>query len=206
MREVAAIALAATAALLLAVPGAQAGGFGCGGVRTVAPKRSPIPGRAPMVIGDSVLLGAMDEAAAQGFFANARGCRGMPEALALLRGLRRRHRLPKLIVIALGANYELKESEFAQLFRVVGPRRWLGLATQRELGGGSGPDAVLVRRVAAAHPRQTMLLDWVRYAAGHGGWFSGDGLHLNPSGAAAFARFLARAIHAVHVTGRRVPG
>jgi hypothetical protein len=203
VRRVTAIAVAVAAALVLAAP-AHAGGFGCGGVRTVLPKRSPIPGWAPIAVGDSVLLGALDEVAAQGFRANARGCRGMREALGLLRGIKRRGHLPRLVVIALGANYELHESEFTQLFALVGPNRFVGLVTQRELGGGSGPDAEVVRRVAAAHPRQSMLIDWVRHAAGHGGWFSGDGLHLNPSGAVAFAQQLGRAIRAVHVTGRRV--
>ena len=189
----------------LCAPAAHAGGFGCGGVRQVAPARSPLPGLPPLAVGDSVMLGALDELAARGFLANARGCRGLDEALGLLTRLRRRGRLPRLVVIALGANYELKESQFARLLRVVGRRHFLGLVTQRELGGGSGPDAVLVRRVAAAHPRQALLLDWVRYSAGHRGWFGGDGLHLSPSGAAAFARLLARAIRAVHVEGRKVP-
>ena len=189
----------------LCAPAAHAGGFGCGGARQVAPARSPLLGLPPLAVGDSVMLGALDELAARGFLANARGCRGLDEALGLLTRLRRRGRLPRLVVIALGANYELKESQFARLLRVVGRRRFLGLVTQRELGGGSGPDAGLVRRVAAAHPRQSLLLDWVRYSAGRGGWFGGDGLHLTPSGAAAFARFLARAIRAVHVEGRKVP-
>jgi hypothetical protein len=199
-----AIVLALAGAVLAAPPAARAGGFGCGGVRQVAPRHSPLPGLPPLVVGDSVLLGALDEVAARGFLANARGCRGLEEALTLLTGLRRAGRLPQLIVVALGANYELRASQFARLYRVVGRRRWLALVTQRELGGWSGPDAELVRRVARAHPRQTMMLDWVRYSAGHRGWFSGDGLHLNPAGAAAFARLLGRAIGAVHVIGTKV--
>ena len=205
MRRGIAIVLAVVPALLWA-PAADAGGYGCGGVRQVAPKRSPLPGPAPLAIGDSVMLGALDELAGKGFLANARGCRGLEEALTLLRGLRRRGRLPQLVVVALGANYELQASQFAELFRVVGPRRFLGLVTQRELGGGAGADAELVRRVARAHPRQSMLLDWVGYSAGHGGWFGGDGLHLTAPGAAAFARLLARAIGAVRVEGRKGPG
>lgn len=197
----------ASGVLVLAGAGAaHAGGLGCGGVRQVAPKRSPFPGRPPLAVGDSVMLGALDELAARGFLANARGCRGLDEALGLLTRLRRHGRLPRLVVIALGANYELREDEFARLFAVVGRSRFLGLVTQRELGGGSGPDAELVRRVAAAHPRQTMLLDWVRRSAGHGGWFGGDGLHLSPAGARAFAHLLSRAIGAFKVQGRKLPG
>jgi hypothetical protein len=188
------------------VPAAHAGGFGCGGVRQVAPPRSPLPGRPPLAVGDSVMLGALEEVAARGFLANARGCRGLDEAVVLLRRLRRKGRLPRLVVVALGANYELTEAQFAHLFAAVGRRRFLGLVTQRELGGGSGRDAELVRRVAAAHPRRALLLDWVRHSAGHRGWFSGDGLHLTRPGAVAFARLLARAIRAFKVEGRKVPG
>ncbi len=200
-----AAALAVAAGALGAPGAAHAGGFGCGGVRQVAPARSPLPGLPPLAVGDSVMLGALDELAARGFVANARGCRGLEEALALLSRLRRSGRLPRLVVIALGANYELRESQFARLFAVVGRRRFVGLVTQRELGGGAGADAALVRRVAAAHPRQALLLDWVRYSAGRRGWFGGDGLHLTGSGAAAFARLLARAIAAIRVEGRKVP-
>ena len=203
------IAIAGLLALLGALAtatSARAGGFGCGGVRQVVPQRSPFPGPAPLAVGDSVMLGALDELAARGFVANARGCRGLEEAIDLLRGLRRRGRLPRLVVVALGANYALRESQFAQLFRVLGRRRLVGLVTQRELGGGAGADADLVRRMARAHSRQAMLLDWVRHSAGRRGWFGGDGLHLTRPGAAAFARLLSRAIRAVRVVGTKSPG
>jgi hypothetical protein len=175
---------------------------GCGGVRTAAPQRSPVPGGA-LAVGDSVLLGAIHAVTARGYFVNARGCRGMEETLRLLRDLRRRRRLPRLVVVStLGANFQVTGDEFTRLFRILGPTRYAGLVT--ETASGQGADAALVRRVAEAHPRRTILLDWVRYSAGHGSWFDGDGLHLTRSGADAFARLLARALRAFHSEGRKV--
>jgi hypothetical protein len=62
--------------------------------------------------------------------------------------------------------------------------------TPREVGGYGGPDAANMRNVAKRFPDRTLLLDWVRYTRGRGGWFQPDGVHLTLSGAAGFADFL----------------
>jgi hypothetical protein len=77
------------------------------------------------------------------------------------------------------------------------------LVTNRELGGGSGSDAVTTREEVARHHGRARLLDWVRYSAGHGNWFQPDGLHLTSAGAEAFSRFLTRAMAWAYP--RRVP-
>jgi hypothetical protein len=51
-----------------------------------------------------------------------------------------------------------------------------------------------MRRAARQHPRQIVLLDWVKYSAGHGGWFQPDHVHLSNRGARVFAQFLGRAV------------
>ena len=57
--------------------------------------------------------------------------------------------------------------------------------TPRETGGVSGHDADLVRSEAKKHTNRIVLLDWVKYSAGHSGWFQPDGLHLTFEGAEA---------------------
>jgi len=168
---------------------------GCGGVQTASPRHERAPGLPPLAIGDSTMLFALPTLAAEGFSVNARGCRQYPEALALLAGLRSANALPRLVVIALGANGSVTNGDISQALAILGAGRVLVLVTPRELGGGSGSDATTVRRAAAAYPGRVHVLDWVAYSAGHGSdWFAPDGLHLTFAGAAAFARFLARAL------------
>src|SRR4051812_43076626 len=173
-----ATALLAVAALVLVLPaGASAG---CGGVRTSKPtahhKRNKT--RAPLAVGDSVMLLALDYLAKRGFETNARGCRGMNEGLALLRHKRRVGRLPHLTVLALGADFDIRFRQVRTALRILGPDRVLGLVTPRELGGGSGHDARVVRASGRRWPKRVKVLDWVKVARGHGSWFQPDGLHL----------------------------
>ncbi len=162
----------------------------CGGVQTATAEH---PGGAlpPLAIGDSTMLLALPMLAREGFDVNARGCRQYPEALALLATLAREKRLPQLVAIALGANGQIEPAEIAAALRLLGPDRVLVLLTPRELGGGSGGDAQLVRAEARRHGTNLVALDWVAYSERHPSWFEPDGLHVNPTGAAAMSRLLA---------------
>ncbi|MEA2424444.1 MAG: hypothetical protein QOH13_854, partial [Thermoleophilaceae bacterium] len=60
-----------------------------------------------------------------------------------------------------------------------------------EEGGGTSSDAYNVRRAGRRHRNRVKVLDWPKLSAGHGNWFSGDGLHMSYTGAAAFAKAIA---------------
>jgi lysophospholipase L1-like esterase len=164
----------------------------CGGVEQEDPHKNVSAGRAPIAIGDSPMLLALDPLADKGYRANARGCRQYPEGLALLRDLRDRDKLPRLVVIALGSNGVITKDNIHDALNIVGKKRMLGLVTPRESGGGAGADAGLVRAEARKHKNRTVLLDWVKYSSGHPAWFQADGLHLTFEGADAMARLLAQ--------------
>jgi len=181
-----AAALAALA-LVLAALGAGEAAAACGSAQQAKPRKDVSLGRAPLAIGDSPMLLALPSLAQKGYRANARGCRQYPEGLALMRELRREGKLPRLVVIALGSNGSISKRDIHRALHIAGKKRILGLATPRELGGGAGHDATLVRREAHRHKR-IRLLDWVRFSSGHPGWFQPDGLHLTLSGAEAMAR------------------
>ena len=188
-RIAAAIALAG---VLLAAwtPGASAG---CGGVETATPKHKVAP-RPPLAIGDSSMLLALPALARVGYKANARGCRAYPEGIRLIRDEARHHRLPHLVVIALGADQSVTAGDIGQALKVLGPNRKLGLVTPRETGGGESNDATVIRNAGQRYPERVKVLDWVHYSAGHSSWFQPDGLHLTFSGAKAFARLLKKLI------------
>jgi hypothetical protein len=187
------IALAAAlalGALILWAPAAQAG---CGGVETASPKHKVAP-RPPLAIGDSSMLLALPALARVGYKVNARGCRQFGEGLRLLRDARRRHELPHLVVLALGADASVTANQIRQAKKILGPKRKLGLVTPRELGGGQSNDATVIRNAGQRDPERVKVLDWVHYSAGHSNWFQPDGLHLTFTGAKAFARLLKKLI------------
>lgn len=185
----AAIACAATLALTPALADAA-----CGGVAQEKPRKNVTAGRAPIAIGDSPMLLALDALAKKGYRANARGCRQYPEGLALMRDLRRRDKLPRLVVVALGSNGSITKGNIHDALDIIGKKRTLGLVTPRESGGGAGSDAALVRSEAKKHENRIELIDWVKHSAGHPGWFQPDGLHLTFEGADAMARLFAKAL------------
>ena len=177
-----------TAGVALALPsGALAD---CGGVVHARAAWHPKDRRAPLAIGDSVMLGAVPDLARAGFEVDARGCRQIGEAIHIIRRRIMAHSLPQVVVLAVGSNWTVSARELRSALRLVGRRRHLVLVTPRESGGGESQDAWAMRRVAREHPTRVLLLDWVRYSRGRGGWFSGDGLHLSVSGRRAFTRLL----------------
>jgi hypothetical protein len=179
------------ALLWACAPAAEAG---CGGVevRKTAHKRNK--GRPPLIIGDSVLLGAMKETTAAGFDLNTHGCRQWGEGLGVLRSYRRAGRLPHLVVMQLGTDWTVSVKEIRAAMAIVGRKRVLGLMTPREAGGYGSSDAAHMRQVARRFPQRTLLLDWVAHTRGRGGWFQPDGIHLTLAGAAGFGRFLKTAL------------
>jgi hypothetical protein len=164
----------------------------------VRASRNLTPGPAPLAIGDSVLLGALDEVSAAGFEIDTRGCRQMGEGLRVMAARRRAGRLPRFVVVALGTNLNITSGEISAALRIMGKRRVLGLVTPREEGGGSGSDAAVVRQAGRRHRGRVVVLDWVAYSSGRGGWFAGDGIHLGPGGAAGLASLLARGLRRVY--------
>src|SRR3954464_8463337 len=166
---------------------------GCGGVETAKPKHK-IALRPPLAIGDSSMLLALPALSRVGYKVNARGCRQFAEGLRILRDARRRHRLPHLVVLALGADASVTAEQIEQAKKILGPKRKLGLVTPRETGGGESNDATVIRNAGQRDPARVKVLDWVHYSAGHSSWFQPDGLHLTFSGAKAFARLLKKLI------------
>jgi hypothetical protein len=187
-------AVAALLALVLVAPAPASAG--CGGTQQYAPKPSQkrVKGRPPLAIGDSVMLLALESLARRGFVANARGCRGFDEGLALVRKRRSDDRLPHLVVMALGADFTISRRQIRTALRLLGRDRVLGLVTPRELGGGSGGDAANVRWAGRRYPKRVTVIDWVRASRGRRGWFQPDGLHLTYSGAYHFAKLISRAL------------
>lgn len=188
------LVIVAAAVLLGAIGHAGVAVAGCGGTvsETVAP--APHGVLRPLAIGDSTLILSLPTLRHAGISANARGCRQYSAGLTLLASERREGRLPRVVIVALGANEPVTETQVSKALSVIGRSRVLVMVTHFEPGHRAGSDTALIRREPKRHPGRIVVLDWITYSAGHRGWFQADGLHLTFPGAAAFGRFLARAI------------
>lgn len=183
------------AALMLAAAIPFVAGAACGGIqRGHATKDVVKHGRPPLAIGDSSMLLAIPDLNKRGYNVNARGCRQWPEGMSVIFNHLAKHRLPHMTMIWLGADGTISADQIHDLIHHLPKHKVVVLVTPRELGGGSGSDAENVRDAVNKHAKRIMVLDWVKYAAGHSSWFQPDGLHLTFEGAAAFARFSKHAL------------
>ena len=185
------MALVAVGVLAGVASGASAAQGGCGEVEEFKATHALEPGgRAPLAVGDSVMLLALQDLAGVGYDTNGQGCRSFADGLKVLRAERARGQLPHLVVLALGTDGTVSIGKVESALKILGPEAVLGLVTPRELGGNPGSDATAVRQAAAKYPTRIVLLDWVKYSTGHYNWFQPDHTHLSFAGAAAFARLL----------------
>lgn len=166
----------------------------CGDPVRQAPLKQLGDFAAPLIIGDSVLLGAVRPVARQGYEVDARGCRSWREGAALVRKRKRRGTLPHMVAMFLGADWDVTSAQITETLYRLGPRRVLALITPREVGGRDGKDAETMREMAAEHPDRIVLLDWVRHTRGRRSWFAPDGLHLSWAGIDGLKRFVRRAL------------
>jgi len=166
----------------------------CSGTYSETVTAPPHGALAPLAIGDSTLILSVPALKREGISANARGCRQYWEGLQLLATARHDGRLPRVVIVALGANGPVTEQDVTKALAILGRNRVLVMVTHLEPGRRPGPDTALIRREPIRHPGRIVVLDWVAYSARHRGWFQPDGLHLTFPGAAAYARFLARAM------------
>ena len=169
------------------------------GARPCPGDRSKEGPRAPRIValGDSVMIGAKEQLAAQlgpGFSMDARVSRQANEFVALARKLKADGRDPDALIIQMGNNgppysdlmEELREatSNVGELFFIndYAPVSWLGES-----------DHALAE--AAKDWPHTTLIDWSSIAAAHD-HLPWDGIHLTPAGAGVYARLVARAVRA----------
>lgn len=147
-------------------------------------------GVAPLEIGDSTSIFAAPILGHLGIEADAHGCRQVSQGLQILSSRRSSGTLPHVVVFALGANGPISSSQVASALSIMGPSRVLALVTAQK---SSASDAEM-RAAAAAHRNRILLIDWERFSTPHGEWFAGDGIHVTPTGASAYAHLIERSI------------
>jgi hypothetical protein len=163
---------------------------GCGYVH-LRPRHIRV-GKAPLAVGDSVMLGAAWRLTHAGFETDTRCGRNPRAGVDVLRKRKRKGTLPEIVVVALGTNMHMTSRDIAAMLRTLGPRRKLMLVTQmrRRRAVGRAP----MRRAARRYPRRLSLIHWSTAARRHPSWLLGDGTHLTPTGHSGYARLLHREV------------
>ena len=202
--------LLATALLVGSLLSASAGhaagepAFGCKGIHRGDAEMNPNPrGLPPVAIGDSTMILPIPNLDAVGYSVNARGCRGFRESINIAARLKRKHRLPHLVMINAYGNGGVNPRLITEALRVLGKNRVLGLVTayNADTGHPPAPDTDILFKSARQYPHRIFVLDWVSYSRPHhkaepkpGAWFLPDLFHPNFTGADAYAQFLAQAL------------
>jgi hypothetical protein len=184
--------------------GAGEPSFGCKGVHAGEAQTNPNPkGGPPIAIGDSTVLLPIPNLNAVGYSVNARGCRGFKEAIKVAAKLRKKKRLPHLVLMNDYGNGGVNPDLIEEALDVLGPSRVLGLVSEynADTGHPPAPDTDVLYRARKQYPHRILVLDWVKYSLQHhkaepkvGAWFLPDLFHPNYTGADAYAQFLARAL------------
>lgn len=201
---VAVLGLCVSLACACAAQGAGEPEYGCKKVHRGDAEVNPNPrGLPPLAIGDSTMILPIPNLDQAGFSVNARGCRGFKESVELARKLRRKHRLPHLVLIAAYSNGGVNPDLISEALDALGRSRVLVLVTEynADTGHPPAPDTDVLFKARKQYPHRIALLDWVHHSRSHhaaepkaGAWFLPDLYHPNYTGAAAYARFLLGAL------------
>lgn len=141
-------------------------------------------------LGDSVMLGAKTQLEKRGIRTDATVSRQFSSGVAILEAKRAAGTLPKRVVIHLGTNGPFYRKDFDAMMRVLRKVPRVVFLTVHE--PRPWQDAVnSVLRAGVTRWKNAVLLDWNWQANRHPGWIYSDGIHLQPAGAAAYARLVA---------------
>jgi hypothetical protein len=178
--------------------------YGCKKIHRGEAEVNPNPkGLPPVAIGDSTMILPIPNLDAVGFSVNARGCRGFKESINIAARLKRKHRLPHLVMINAYGNGGVNPGLITRALKVLGKKRVLGLLTayNADTGHPPAPDTDILFKSARQYPHRIFVADWVQYSRPHhkaepkpGAWFLPDLFHPNFTGADAYAQFLAGAL------------
>jgi hypothetical protein len=157
---------------------------------------APAPGITKLAVGDSVMLGAAAPLAELGFTVDAVESRAWVNGLDFVETLGRQGRLPDTLVVHLGTNGPIGQSNMDRMMAAVASVPQVLLVTNdvdRDYTAGNNE---LIFAAAAANPNVS-LLDWQGFAAScPGDCFEADGFHLKPDGRNYYAQLIDGALNA----------
>jgi peptidoglycan/LPS O-acetylase OafA/YrhL len=146
-------------------------------------------------IGDSVMIDAAPylRQMLPGIVIDAQVGRQLYRSQPVVEALRSHHELGGCVIIELGTNGPFTRDQLVSLLRALGPVRRILLVNTRVPRSWQGEVNTMLASVAARFPH-AVLVNWYRASAGHPGYFWPDGVHLDPTGARAYAEMVVNAL------------
>jgi peptidoglycan/LPS O-acetylase OafA/YrhL len=157
------------------------------------PAAEPPPDASPVTaIGDSVMLGAVDALAQVMPGVRVDGEVGMQasRALALLHGLHASDGIADLVVIHIGSNGIVRESEFVEMMQLLEGAERVVIVNVKVPRAWEHQNNNLFAKMVRQYSN-AVLVDWHSESAGGSDYFWTDGIHLRPEGAAFYASLIA---------------
>lgn len=163
----------------------------------VAPKPAPIEGWEIFAVGDSVMLASAPELAEAfpDIWIDAAVSRGMSVGVDLVKELNARGELRAVLVVGLGTNGPIDDSDLEDLLRVADGRRIVLVNAYADRWWI--PEVNQQLRTFADKHRGVTLADWAGTIPGVPGGLAGDDIHPNPSGGIAYASTVQAALDAL---------
>ncbi len=151
---------------------------------------NPAPGNGVVAVGDSVMLGASGaiRSALPGVRVDAKVGRQFETVQSIVGWYVKEGYAPTAVVVHVGTNGAFADDDLDRLFDAVRDRKvvlinakvarpWQDLVNQRLAS-------------AASRHKNAVLVDWHGISSRHPEWFTNDGAHLRPEGAAAYAQLI----------------
>ena len=172
------------------------------GLQIAAPHLPALPPSGPpdptlggqvTAIGDSVLLASAQALVARlpGIVIDAKVGRQIWDAPAQLESLAEQGLLRHYVVVALGTNGEFQQATLDEIRDELGPQRVLVLVTVHMPRSWQGPVNSGLTGYAAAHAKNTLLVNWNATISPYPALLWPDATHPRPSGAQVYANLLA---------------
>ena len=162
-------------------------------VPPASPQRQVPAGR--WAVGDSVMLGARALLTALGVRVDAVESRQFHAGIPLVRAALAAGSLPRNVIVHLGTNGTASLADCRAIVSVAGSARRVFLVTVHGPRPWMHADNAQLAACAASFPaRRVVLVNWDGAASHHPEWFYRDGIHLNPSGRAAYAALVTKVV------------
>ncbi|MCW2748944.1 MAG: putative acyltransferase, partial [Aeromicrobium sp.] len=138
---------------------------------------APPPAIQPVALGESVMLGAVPDLQAGGFFVDAVKGRQGSEMAALVEAMRANNQLGQVVVIQTGTNGRVSNDDFTRIMAQLTPEQtptvvFLTVRVPRSWQDGNNE---LIRALPARYPN-VKIADW-QWASG-GITICSDGIHI----------------------------
>ena len=122
--------------------------------------------------------------------ADAKVSRQFSEGLGIARNILQAGNMGQVVVIELGANGEIRESQLREMIEMMGSSRKLIFVNVQVPRAWCESDNAVLARVTAEYPN-AVIADWYGASINTAVYFCNDGVHPTSAGAAAMAKMIA---------------